>query len=216
MSVNSIESLRNLFKRGKSADELLKSTEIIKKKIIGISNLDNKNPNSLPQRVFGNIVSHASIFFNMGKKNSKTGILIQYGKYEYIKKNKYILDIQAKTVWYVYGEKAGLIFGEIDYNDFIKEFCTICSINPVIDHIQITLKKFIEEVKKLGNWDLASYNFISNNCQNFVAAGIKVINPKYNPGLIMITDNSYFNEDDNEKGLPPVIIEQLNKRKIIL
>jgi hypothetical protein len=32
----------------------------------------------------------------------------------------------------------------------------------------------------------------------------------------VITDNSYFNEDGNEKGLPPVIIEQLNKMKIII
>jgi len=216
MSVSSSESLLNLFKGGKSADELLKSTEIIKKMIIGISNLDNKNPNSLAHRVFGNIVSHASIFFNMGQKNSKSGILIQYGKYEYIKKNKNILDVQAKTVGYVYGEKAGLIFGEIEYNVFKKEFCTICSIHPVIDHMQITLKKFIEEVQKLGQWDLASYNFRYNNCQNFVAAGIKVINPKYSPDLIVITDDSYFDEDDNEKGLPPVIIEQLNKRKVMI
>jgi ubiquitin C-terminal hydrolase len=86
MSVSSSESLMNLFKGGKSADELLKSTEIIKKMIIGISNLDNKNPNSLAHRVFGNIVSHASKFFNMGQKNSKTGIQFNMENMNYIKK----------------------------------------------------------------------------------------------------------------------------------
>lgn len=75
----------------------------------------------------------------------------------------------------------------------------------------MTLKKFIEEVKKYGQWDLQSYNFKDHNCQNFVAAGIQVINPKYNPELIDITDNTNFDDDDNEKGLPPVIIHQLNK-----
>ena len=215
-SVSSSESLINLFKGGKTADELLKSTEIIKKMIIGISYLDNKNPNSLARRIFGDIISHASIFFSMGKKNSKTGVLIQYGKYEYVKNNKNILDVEAKTIGYVYGEKAGLIFGEIEFNVFKKEFCTICAIVPRLCHLQMTLKKFIEEVKKLGQWDLESYNFKNHNCQNFVAAGIKVINPKYNPDFIEITDNSNFEDDDDEKGLPPVIIQQLNKNYLNL
>jgi hypothetical protein len=39
--------------------------------------------------------------------------------------------------------------------------------------------------------------------KKLIAAGIKVINPKYNQELIAMTDNSYS-----------VIIGQLNKRKI--
>ena len=41
----------------------------------------------------------------------------------------------------------------------------------------MTLKKIIEKVKKLGLWDLASYNLKWNNCKNFIG-GVKVINPK--------------------------------------
>jgi hypothetical protein len=102
----------NFFKGVKSIDELLKSTEI-KKMIVGISNLDNKNPNSLSYIIFENIVSHASIFSKVGQKNFKTGILIQYGKCEYfIFKiiydefktifNKYVFFIILQNLFLVY------------------------------------------------------------------------------------------------------------------
>lgn len=214
MSVSSSQSLLNLFRGGKSADELLKSKEIIKKMIIGLSYLDDKNPNSIPRKLFGDLVSHASIFFMMGQKNKKTGILVQYGKYEYIKKNKNILNVEANSIGYPYGEKGGLIFGEVEYNVFINQFCSICDITPTVTHLQITLNKFIEEVKKKGQWDLNSYNFNYNNCQNFAAAGISVINPKYNPSFIHVRDNTYFKGDDEEQGLPSCIIDQLNKNRI--
>jgi hypothetical protein len=104
--------------------------------------LNIENPNSLAYIVFANIVSDVLIFFNMSQKNAKTGILIQYEKYKYIKKIKIFLMLKKKLL------------------DIYME-------------------------KKL------------------IAAGIKVINPKYNQELIAMTDNSYS-----------VIIGQLNKRKI--
>lgn len=206
-------SLIAMFKGNKTADQLIQSTEIIKNMIIGISYLDNNNPNGKFRKIFGNIISHASIFFFLGKKNRETGIIVQYGKYAYIKEKKDILKKEAETIGYPYGERGGLIFGEMKYNDFIDEFCTICSIKPILGKKQITLKKFIEEVKKNGVWDLNSYNYFSHNCQDFAAVGISIINPKYHPSLIHIKDNRMFGEDE-EGGVPTVIIKQLNKNRI--
>ena len=211
MSLTSISSLISLFKAGLSADDLLKSKEIIKNMIIGISCLDNENPNSLARIIFGDVVSHASLFLSMGdKKNSKTGVLVQYGKYEYIKNKKEVIGKNLDSLGYVYKEKGGLIFGEIDYNLFKKDFCSICYIKPKIDK-QITLSKLIEEVTKNKVWDLASYSVLYHNCQHFVAESIRVLNPKYNPELIEIVDNSQIQGKDDEAAIPPVILEQLKK-----
>ena len=219
MGCESCESLMKMFK-GRSAIELIQSTEIIKKIIIGISYLDNNNPNSILQKIFGNIYSHASLFFLIGKKNNKTGIIVQYGKYKNNnKKSSKILDANANKIGYVYND-GGLIYGEMEYNDYIKEFCTICNINLDYNHNSITLKKFIEEVKNKGVWNLNSYISHrlgitpSHNCQDFVAAGISVLKPKYNPQFINIRDNTNFDDDDVEKGIPDPIIKQLNNYKI--
>lgn len=97
-SVSSSESLINLFKGGQTADELLKSTEIIKKMIIGISYLDNKNPNSLARRIFGDIFSHASIFFSMGKKTQKLGFLFNMENMNMLKIIKIFLMLKQKKL----------------------------------------------------------------------------------------------------------------------
>lgn len=214
MSVSSSSSLLNFFKGGKSADELLKSTEIIKQIFIGLSFLDNKNPKSLTRRIFGDDASHASFLFMMGKKNNKSGILVQYGKYEYIKDKKEVLGFDVNTIGYPYDKKGGLIFGEIEYNLYKKEFCTICSIKLNLDYQQMTLNKFIEEIKKEGPWDYYSYSVLNRNCQHFVAAGIKILRPKYNQDLIDINDNTYFQGKENEEdGLPGCILKELKKNK---
>ena len=140
-SVTSVSSLLNIFKSGTSADDLLKSTKIIKRMIIGISYLDNKNPNSLLRTIFGDEVSHSSIFFSMEEKNTKNGILVQYGKYEYIKNKKDILGQDAKSIGYPYKEKGGLIFGEIEFNIFKKEYKSMSyNLDLVIKSLQTELK----------------------------------------------------------------------------
>ena len=214
MSTSISSSLLSLFKSGTSADDLLKSKEIIKKMMIGISYLDNKNPNSLLRKFFGDEVSHASLFFFMGeKKNSKRGVLVQYGKYEYIKNKKEILGQEAKSIGYPYKEKGGLIFGEVEFNTYKKEFCTIAIIKPKITYHQITLSKFLEDVMKNKTWDYNSYSVIYQNCKDFVAEAIRVINPVYNKELIDISDNSNVEGKDDEEIIPKVILTQLKKNE---
>ena len=214
MSISSLDSLLSLFKGDISADDLLKSKEIIKNMIIGISYLDNNNPNSVMRMIFGDQVSHASLFLSMGdKKNSTKGVLVQYGKYEFIKNKKEVLGKNVDAIGYVYKEKGGLIFGQIDYNTYKKEFCSIAYIKPKIQN-QITLSKLLQEVTKSKVWDYVSYSALSHNCQDFVAEAVRVLNPKYNPEFIEIIDNSKIEGKEDEAAIPKVILEQLKKNTI--
>ena len=129
MSFSSSSSLLNFFKGGTSADELLKSQKIIKKVYIGLSHLEQNTGNKLARAIFGDEVSHASFFFTMGEKLSEKGILVQYGKYEYIKNKKEVLGLNVNAIGYPYEEKGGLIFGEIEFNLYKKEFCSTRTIN---------------------------------------------------------------------------------------
>lgn len=214
MSFSSSSSLLNFFKGGTSADELLKSQKIIKKVYIGLSHLEQNTGNKLARAIFGDEVSHASFFFMMEEKLSGKGILVQYGKYEYIKNKKEVLGLNVNAIGYPYEEKGGLIFGEIEFNLYKKEFCSICTIKPKLDHRQMTLKNFIEEIKKEGPWDLKSYSVIYRNCKHFVAAGIRILKPKYNNDLIDVTDDTYFiGNKKEEDGIPKVIIKELKKNE---
>ena len=214
MSFSSSSSLLNFFKGGTSADELLKSQKIIKKVYIGLSHLEQNTGNKLARAIFGDEVSHASFFFMMEEKLSGKGILVQYGKYEYIKNKKEVLGLNVNAIGYPYEEKGGLIFGEIEFNLYKKDFCSICTIKPKLDHRQMTLKNFIEEIKKEGPWDLKSYSVIYRNCKHFVAAGIRILKPKYNNDLIDVTDDTYFRgKAKEEDGIPEVIIKELKKNE---
>ena len=214
MSFSNSSSLLNFFKGGTSADELLKSQKIIKKVYIGLSHLEQNTGNKLARAIFGDEVSHASFFFMMEEKLSGKGILVQYGKYEYIKNKKEVLGLNVNAIGYPYEEKGGLIFGEIEFNLYKKEFCSICTIKPKLDHRQMTLKNFIEEIKKEGPWDLKSYSVIYRNCKHFVAAGIRILKPKYNNDLIDVTDDTYFRgKAKEEDGIPEVIIKELKKNE---
>ena len=216
MSFSGSESLLNFFKGGTSADELLKSQKIIKKIFIGLSHLEQNTGNILARMIFGDEVSHASFFFMMDEKLSEKGILVQYGKYEYIKNKKEVLGLNVNTIGYPYEEKGGLIFGEIEFNLYKKEFCSICTIKPKLDHRQMTLKNFIEEIKKEGRWDLKSYSFLTNNCKHFVAAGIRILKPKYNNDLIDVIDVTYFiGKKKEEDGIPNEIIKELKKNEYL-
>lgn len=216
MSRSISESLLSLFRGKTSADELLKSTKIIKQIFIGLCFLDNKNPNSIARLIFGNIVCHASLFFCMGQKNSKTGVIVQYGKYKYIDKetltDKNAIDLlkNVDNIGFPYKTKGGLIFGELEYNTYKKEYCTIAYIKPNFFK-SITLSKFLEEVTKDHIWDYDSYEFRNHNCQHFAAEAVKVLNLKYNAINIEIFDNSKIEGEEDDAAIPSVILKQLKE-----
>ena len=54
-------------------------------------------------------------------------------------------------------KKGCLIFGEIYFNSYNKEFCTIANIKFKITRQQFTLTKFLDDITKNKTWDYNSY-----------------------------------------------------------
>jgi hypothetical protein len=208
-SKSSSDSLISLFKGKRSADDLLSSTSIIKGMRIGISYLSQDNKPTVLNDIFGTEFTHTSIFFKLELPNNKTtGALVQYGKYEYIDKNKYKFDeeFNVNTIGYPYGKEGGLIFGEMDNKLFESTFCTVGCINLLLgkNFPKMTLKNFIEEVKKInGPWDIKSYDPMKKSCQEFVVAALQVIRPGFS--------NQLVNLKNSNDPIPEVIERELQK-----
>ena len=68
----------------------MSDTSIIKKMRIGLSYLSKDNKPNYLSEIFGSEFTHTAIQFTIEIPGNKTtGVLVQYGKYEYIKKDKY-------------------------------------------------------------------------------------------------------------------------------
>ena len=158
------DSMLNLFIGKLSSEKLLKYEYIIKGMRIGISYLTKENKPNIMNNLFGNEVTHTSVYFKLESPSKrKTGALIQYGKYKY-KKNKNEIDGQkVNKCGFPYIKGGGLVFGEMNTKDFEETFCTVGNINLILSKkfSKITLKKFIELVKKNnGPGDFKNYDYL--------------------------------------------------------
>ena len=201
------DNLIFLFRKKKHPDELLSTTSIIKKMRIGISYLTQDNEPNYLTEIFGSEFTHSAIQFTIEMpENKTTGVLVQYGKYEYIQKDKYNKEII--NIGFPYKEGGGLVFGEMDDNIFEKNFCSVGEIPLILNkkHPKISLNKFLKEVKKInGPWDFNSYDAIKKSCQDFVAASLEIIKPNFSYSLVKLKENMKI----------PVIIEnELKKHEI--
>ncbi len=207
------ESLLSIFSGIKSSD-LLKKPYIIKSMQIGLSYLNEQNKPTILNQIFKGVVLHSSIYLKVeapAPDNLKAGVLVQYGKYEYIQKDKIKADLQDKVdnIGFPYGKDGGLIFAEIEYSKFKEIFCSAGLIHPRLDNkkgVQMTLKTFIDKVKeKNGPWDFKSYDPITKSCQEFVATALQIINIDYSP--------DEDKDDLNDNDIPTVIKTELEKHK---
>ena len=88
------DSMLNLFRGKLSSEKLLKYEYIIKGMRIGISYLTKENKPNIMNNLFGNELTHTSVYFKLESPiKEEIGAIIQYGKYEYIK-NKNEIDGQ--------------------------------------------------------------------------------------------------------------------------
>lgn len=207
-STSSSQSLINLFKGKKSTKELLANTSIIKKMKIGISYLTEENKATLLNDVFGSEFTHTSIFFTVElPENRQTGIIVQYGKYEYTDKDE--SGNKINNIGFPYEKEGGLMFGEMDDKTFNENYCTYGCISCVLgkNFPKTTFKKFLESVKSInGPWNLQKYDPLHKSCQNFVVAALQVIKPGFNEQLVSI------NEKDGQ--IPVIISNELKKREV--
>jgi hypothetical protein len=202
------ESLINLFKSKENVSELLTERSIIKGMRIGISYLTANNKPSFLNDIFGSEFTHAAIYLKLEKNTGEeSGVLVQYGKYQYIEKDKYgeIL----KNIGFLYKEKGGVVYGIMENETFEKIFCSAGEIPLILTkkHPKITLKKFLEEIKnKNGPWDCSHYDIQDKNCQHFVVASLKILKPDY--------CSSQLKLNESMKTIPIVIEEELKKHEI--
>ena len=207
------ESLLSIFSGIKSSD-LLKKPYIIKSMQIGLSYLNEQNTPTILNQIFKGVLLQSSIYLKVeapAPDNLKAGVLVQYGKYEFIQKDKIKADLQDKVdnIGFPYGKDGGLIFAEIEYSKFKEIFCSAGLIHPRLDNkkgVQMTLKTFIDKVKeKNGPWDFKSYDPITKSCQEFVATALQIINIDYSP--------DEDKDDLNDNDIPNVIKTELEKHK---
>ena len=206
------DSLLNIFSGKIKAEDFLTKAFIIKNIKIGFSYLSEQNKPTFLDQLFKGEMVHAAIYFGVESTESKTGILVQYGKYEPLKKEniKKELHNNIKNIGFPYGDKGGLMFAEIDFIKFKEIFCSAGLIYPRIDkkNVQMTVNNFFEKVKNInGPWILDKYNAHEKSCQDFVVAAIKVINPIY---------SSEQDKDDDlqDENIPVVIRQELENHTV--
>ena len=86
-SQSTSESLLKLFNGKKSSEELLKQLYIIKSIKIGLSYLNEENKPKIWDEMLKGEIKHSSIYLRLeNEKQERTGVLVQYGKYKFIKK----------------------------------------------------------------------------------------------------------------------------------
>ena len=206
------ESLLSVFSGNLKASDLYNKPYIIKSMQIGLSYLNKKNKPTILNQMFKGEILHSSIYLKVeipAPDNSKAGVVVQYGKYPYIEKDKIKAELKDKVdnIGFPYDKDGGLMFAEIEYSKFKEIFCSAGLIHPRMDNkkgVQMTLKSFIDKVKeKNGPWDLKSYDPKTKSCQEFVATALQIINIDYSP------DEDKDDLKDND--IPIVIKTELEK-----
>ena len=142
--------------------DLITKPYIIIKLEIGFSYLNDKNKESFFDIIFKGEIKHSAIYLKVRDKDSETGVVVQYGKYEYINREKIKGELKnnVENIGFIYNEKGGLMVATIDYKIFKNIFCTAGSIRTKIDKDEtMSLKDFLTRVKIFnGPWDLQSYD----------------------------------------------------------
>ena len=206
----SSQNLIKLFRGKTDTKELLANTSIIKKMKIGMSYLTEENKPNLLNNMIGSEYTHTSIYFGVELPlNKKTGIIVQYGNYNYTDKDE--SGNKINNIGFPYGKKGGLMFGEMDEKTFEDHYCTFGNINCILgkNFPKTTFKNFLEEVKKNnGPWDLNSYHPLNKSCHDFVVAAIKVIKPGFSEQFVTIK------AENNQ--IPVIINNELKKRVVFI
>lgn len=203
---NFVRSLIKLLKpkENKNTKELLVNFSIIKKMKIGISYLMDGNKDIFLNNLFGSKFLHTSIFFKVELPgNRQTGIIVQYGKFEYTDKD------ESGNIGFPYEKEGGLMFGEMDDTTFEDNYCTYGSIVLILGRCfpKMPFKNFLEKVKAInGPWNFQYYDPIKKCSQDFVVAALQVIKPGFceDLGDIKVKDGQ----------IPVIINNELRKREI--
>ena len=201
-----LSSSANLIKKllpTTTARKIKERNNLIKRVSLGISNISNYvNKSSIIPNVVKKEVVHVAFFIQDQDGFSNKGIILDYGKYEYINDEKLVFE---------YKEEGGLRFGYIEYQAFMSDSVAIVNLD-ITKSPPIRFNELIDTLKKNGNWRQKDYSSISHNSQDFAVEVIKIIKPKFTPIGIMPGENSSLIEGKTpEQIIPKGILETLKR-----
>jgi len=173
--------------------------------ICKVSILSNLNAN----------ISHSALLLidtnsYVSDENRGNGILIEYGDYSPNMGETEQRFVNEGIVIYRYGIKGGLRYYIKNYSEFLKEFGDIGYINMDIDlKYQMTFSNFIEQCAPLqeNQWIKVKYSFFNNNTHDFIVKALKILKPKFIPGMIKL--NGHFNTKTEKINFFPEVIRKV-------
>ena len=187
------------------ARKIREQNNLIKRVTLGISNISNNvNKSPIIPNVVKKEVVHVAFFIQDQDGFSNKGIILDYGKYEYINDEKLVFE---------YKEEGGLRFGYIEYQAFMLDSGKAAMVNLDISKSPpVRFNYLIDTLKKNGNWRQKDYSSTKHNCQDFAIEVIKIIKPKFTPIGIMPGENSSLIEGKTpEQIIPKGILETLKR-----
>ena len=155
------------------ARKIAEQNNFIKRVTLGISTIsqDIKESFLLPNMVKTKVV-HVAFFIQDKDGFTNTGIILDYGSYEYVNSEKLIFE---------YKEEGGLRYGYIDYQAFMKDSGKAAMVNlDISKSAPVRFNYLIDKLKEKGNWRLKDYSSSSHNSQDFAIEVIKILKPKFN------------------------------------
>ena len=185
------------------ARKITEQNNFIKKAILGISRISNDiNKLSIVPNFIKTEIVHVAFFIQDQDTFSNKGIILDYGKYNYIDDEKLVFE---------YNVEGGLRFGYIDYQSFMKDSGKAAMVNlDITKSSKIRFNYLIDTLKEDGNRRQKDYSSTSHNCQDFAVEVIKILKPKFTESAIMPGENSTLIEGKNvEEIIPKKILNTL-------
>ena len=152
------------------ARKIREQNNLIKRVTLGISNISNNvNKSPIIPNVVKKEVVHVAFFIQDQDGFSNKGIILDYGKYEYINDEKLVFE---------YKEEGGLRFGYIEYQAFMLDSGKAAMVNLDISKSPpVRFNYLIDTLKKNGNWRQKDYDKCQNNIpeyKNIKKSGIEL------------------------------------------
>lgn len=184
--------------------KIAEQNNLIKRVTLGISSISKniKDSSIVPDKVKKTVV-HVAFFIQDQDGFSNTGIILDYGFYEYIDSDKLIFE---------YKEEGGLRYGYINYLVFMKDSGKAAMVNlDITKSPKVRFNYLIDKLKENGSWRQKDYQSLTHNCQDFAIEVIKILKPQFNEIGIMPGENASLIEGKTpEEIIPDCILKTLH------
>ena len=185
---------------------------IVRSAILGVSEL-KKSLNLVRNNVYFNLLlldKNSDLLYK-----DDTGILIEYGYFSPDMHGEEKVNLKNKYAIYHYGEKGGLRYYAIRYNEFKREFGDIGYIYLNINkNEQISFENFIDKVvpKNENKWIKDKFSIFSFNSQSFVIDALQKLNVYFSLDDIIIKKENVMTPKIEKLDYFPIKIKEELKK----